>query len=130
MTTKELLARDKELLAAASMREMQQGKWQFNIGNTMDLDNFKAVLPKHRCSLTINHNEHKDCYQSVEEFTSHHEDYWISEDSKARAIATDEIWEVMWFPDNPLAFYSRMAATLEELLMFIKEQEALGKYDN
>lgn len=75
-------------------------------------------LPKHRCGLHLCHNEHKNYYQSVEEFVLGSLFDWKDEEAKQRAIATDEIWTLQWYPNTPVCCYCVAAPTLEELLEF------------
>lgn len=82
-------------------------------------------LPKHKCSLTITHNEHKDYYQTakdeIEKWDDPEMNYlieWSSPESKQKAIETDEIWCMTWYPNTPIGFYSIATSNLEELLEF------------
>ncbi len=81
-------------------------------------------LPRHDCGLYLTHNEHRDYYQSVEEWVDEHEGYDFKDtDSKAKAIETDEVWTLHWYPDTPIGFYSIAAPTLDELLEYAQEEE-------
>jgi len=83
-------------------------------------------LPKHKCSLTLSHNEHKDSYITVKEwldFISCYDDEWKNEEQKQRAIDTNEIWELHWYPNTPTGFCRLLAPTLEELLKLMKERK-------
>jgi hypothetical protein len=75
-------------------------------------------LPAHKCGLYLTHNEHRDIYQSIEEYIRDRvdDDEWVTPDAKAQAIETDEIWELQWYPDTPIGFYRRVGATLESVL--------------
>lgn len=75
-------------------------------------------LPRHACGLHINHNQHKDYYESAEDFANrdYNANCWIDEEQKARAIAADSIWEVQWYPDTPVGCFKVCAPTLEEAL--------------
>lgn len=86
-------------------------------------DNMK--FPKHKAGLFLTHNEHKDYYQSAEDWLkeqiSDSKDplySWESEEAMVRAIATDSIWVLHWYPDTPIGFYCIAAPTLEELLAY------------
>lgn len=83
-------------------------------------------LPKHKCGLFLSHNEHRDYYQSIEEAILEREEHrdWRSEEDKAEAIATDELWELQWYPDTPISSYCVAAPTLEKLLEYAMEVEA------
>jgi hypothetical protein len=84
---------------------------------------FLVLLPQHACSLTLEHNRHKDYYQSAsewwtEELARHGEDAWNwpSDEARQRAIDTDEVWLLQWYPHTPIGSYSIAAPTLAELL--------------
>lgn len=77
-------------------------------------------IPKH-LSLTITHNDHKTVYESVKDFlhSTHKPYHWIGFKDEAaydKACATDELWEMTWFPDTPVGSRTVYAPTLEELL--------------
>lgn len=75
-------------------------------------------FPQHKCSLTLTHNDHRDYYQSAEDWIEENSDRlnWESDDAKGRAIETDSIWTLQWYPDTPIGFYCVAAPTLEEVL--------------
>jgi hypothetical protein len=74
-------------------------------------------LPAHKCGLFLTHNEHRDVYQSPADWIRENELYeFASEEAKQRAIATDEIWTLHWYPETPISFNAIAAPTLEELL--------------
>lgn len=84
-------------------------------------------LPAHKGSLYLTHNDHKSAYQSAlewcEDLNAESLATWQSEEHKQRAIATDEIWTLQWYPDTPIGFFSVAAPTLDELLAFAEEVE-------
>jgi len=82
-------------------------------------------LPRHKCGLYLTHNEHKDIYQTATDWLNEHQELhdWKNEEHKLRAISTDEIWILHWYPDTPIGFYSIVAPTLEELLEYASEIE-------
>ena len=77
-------------------------------------------LPRHKCSLTITHNDHKDYHRTLaQELELYGDDNnWPSDEAKQRAIDTDEIWVIQWYPDTPIGSYRVAAPTLEEALAF------------
>jgi hypothetical protein len=80
-------------------------------------------LPPHKCSLTIQHNECRDMYKTVVEWVEdEHVSYfdWQNEECKQRAIDTNEMWTMQWYPNTPIGFVAVAAPTLEELLSFAK----------
>jgi hypothetical protein len=82
-------------------------------------------FPEHKCGLYLQHNEHKDNYQSAEDWieeSDHYKNYeWKDDESKRRAIEADEIWTLQWYPDTPIGFHSVAAPTLDELLEYANE---------
>lgn len=83
-------------------------------------------LPRHKASLSITHNDHKDCYHTAaEQFKEWDEnDHCPSmrdDDWRERMIETDEIWIIHWYPDTPVGFYSVAAPTLQEAVEYAKE---------
>lgn len=74
-------------------------------------------FPKHKCGLYLQHNPHKDYYDRVETYIKDNDlEEWENEEAKQRAIETDEIWTLQWYPDTPIGFYCVAAPTLEEVL--------------
>lgn len=80
-------------------------------------------LPSHPYGLMLGHNDHKGDYLTaadvVAEWDScHWAPFWPSEEAKQRAVATDEIWTLRWYPYTPVGQLYIAAPTLEELLAF------------
>lgn len=79
------------------------------------------MLPAHEASLHITHNQHKDYYEPIETYIQTREigkdnDDWVTPTSKQRAIETDSLWELQWYPNTPVGFNVLYGATLEEIL--------------
>lgn len=75
-------------------------------------------FPEHKASLTLTHNEHRDYYESVEDWEAFHDDGtvdWLSQEQRAKAIETDSVWCLQWYPDTPVGFCRLFAADLEAL---------------
>ncbi len=79
------------------------------------IDSFLASLPPHKCELTIQHNPQRSHYESVREHLGNLEvdaqDFVSAEDYEA-ALAGDELWNIHWYPDTPVGFYSTYGTTL------------------
>lgn len=75
-------------------------------------------FPKHTASMHITHNDHKSNYQSLDEYLTDNSELFTleSEEARARAVATDEIWVLQWYPDSPVGFCIVAAPTFEEAL--------------
>lgn len=75
-------------------------------------------LPEHKAGLTLTHNDHKSVYETVEEFIAgeFYDDAFESAEARQRAIDTDQLWTLQWYPNTPVGFINVAAPTLEELL--------------
>jgi hypothetical protein len=86
-------------------------------------------LPKHACGLTLEHNPHLNIYMTVEQYLKNEHSNWGNEDNvgdfpggeREKAIATNELWTLHWYPDTPVGFYRVAASTLEALLAAANE---------
>lgn len=75
------------------------------------------LLPEHKCSLSLVHNEHRDYYQTVEQWASNREGMeWVSEEQRLKAIAEDNVWTIIWYPNTPIGSEWLAAYDLEVLL--------------
>lgn len=84
------------------------------------LTDFPRLLPRHKCGLHLEHNAHKNTYESAEQWIADNDWCdWENEDAKQRAIDTDEIWTLQWYPDTPVGFYALAAPTLAELFKLV-----------
>lgn len=93
----------------------------------IDKDIFAEVygpLPAHKCSLTIQHNEHRDFYMTATEWLDDHGMYeFRTAEQRQRAIDSDSIWTLHWYPKTPIGFHAIAAPTLRELLEYAGEHE-------
>ena len=85
-------------------------------------------FPKHYASLHLEHNPHKAYYLTVSESVrdqdhGFRDDDWISEEQKQKAINTNDVWTLQWYPDTPVGFYIKSAADLEALLEYCNAME-------
>ena len=74
------------------------------------------MFPEHRCGLHLTHNQHKDYYETVEQYLTNSWMKDISEEEKKELIDADEIWELQWYPDTPVGFYKVVSPTFEGVL--------------
>jgi len=79
-------------------------------------------LPNHKCSLTITHNEHKNCYETVAQHLMQCDYSWQSEEHRQRSINTNELWTMQWYPETPIGFLLAAAPTLQELIGFVNAE--------
>ena len=75
-------------------------------------------FPNHKCELILRHNTNTGNYETVKELIIHTDYDWQSEEHKQRAVDTNEIWELQWYPETPIGFYLIAAPTLNELIEF------------
>lgn len=82
-------------------------------------------LPKHKCGLSIEHNMWVAYNESVSEYLSELTcpPIWESQGHQARAISTNQLWEMQWYPETSINFHKIAAPTLEELLSFSLKYE-------
>lgn len=86
----------------------------------MDGQQLAALFPPHKASLSLEHNDHKSCYETVEQwdlgFGDHPFYEWVSPEQRQKAIDTDSVWTLQWYPDTPVGFCALAAADLDVLL--------------
>ena len=86
--------------------------------------------PRHECSLSLTHNQHKDYYMTVAQAVDERDHgygsgTWISEEQKQKAIETNECWTLQWYPQTPVSCFIVTACDLDALMEFVMQQEAL-----
>lgn len=74
------------------------------------------TFPSHKCSLTLEHNEYKDAYESIEAGVRDEDGCWVSPEERQKALDTGDIWVLHWHPETPVGFYRLVASSLETLL--------------
>lgn len=75
------------------------------------------MLPPHACGFYLTHNEHRDYYESVEQWDElRGNGDWVSEEERAKAIAADELWEIQWYPSTPIGFFRVLGSSLTAVL--------------
>lgn len=88
-----------------------------DINDLTVIDEFASMLPPHKGSLTVTHNQYRDYYQSVEEYlmSRHaHDDEVID---RAAMIANDSVWELQVYPETPVGSYSIFGPTLAAVIL-------------
>lgn len=86
--------------------------------------------PTHKCGLHLTHNQHKDYYQRIDQYVSAEiADNFKDDAARQRAIASDEVWELQWYPRTPVGFNLIAAPTLAEALAWASEIEQTEKDD-
>lgn len=93
------------------------------------------LLPTHKCGLYLEHNACRDYHEDVAQYVADDDSRdpplysWESDEHKQRAVATNEIWTLQWYPERPSTFFAIAAPTLDELLAFAKECESCRNDD-
>jgi len=85
-------------------------------------------LPEHKASLHITHNENTTNYETVEQYIKDMEERdlaldWATPTSRQRAIETNSLWELQWYPNTPIGFNIVFGATLEEILASLTSEK-------
>lgn len=83
-----------------------------------------ALLKGEYSSLSLTFNDgpapnYMSVKQWIEEGPSDQSDDWVSEDEKQRAIETNKMWNLHWYQDTPVGFYSVSASSLPALLEYV-----------
>lgn len=78
-------------------------------------------FPHHAASLHLTHNDHKSVYETVEQWEATNAGDgnlydWVSDGQRQKAIATNEVWTLQWYPKTPVGFCALAAADLGVLL--------------
>lgn len=89
-----------------------------------DINDLK-LYPRHAASLHIEHNPHKAYYSKIEDEEGENGGCfgadWVSLEQRAKAIETDNVWVVQWYPDTPVGSYRRCGADLDVVLAAARE---------
>lgn len=86
-------------------------------------------LPKHKAGLYLTHNEHKDVYETVQQWIedahpAYDADHFISLKDMQKCIDTDDCWALQWYPHTPVCFYKVCGSSLEIVLKRAMEIDA------
>lgn len=86
-------------------------------------------LPKHKAGLYLTHNEHKDVYETVQQWIedahpAYDADHFISPEDMQKCIDTDDCWALQWYPDTPIGSYKVCGSSLEIVLKRAMEIDA------
>jgi hypothetical protein len=67
------------------------------------------TLPPHKCSLTLCHNNHRDYHEPLEVWFEDNERFQFRDaESRQRAIQSDDIWTLPWYPETPIGLDHRV----------------------
>lgn len=80
-----------------------------------------SELLKDSCSWTLEFNPNKNYYEDLDEYiTDRCRGDWVSNESLLKAIDTGTIYVLQVYPDTPVGFYMVYAATLKEIVDYLK----------
>jgi len=90
------------------------------------LKNIEGIfLPEYKVSMSIEHNEHKSYYETVESYLGNMscEPDFVSPEEKQKAIDSNELWTLRWYPDTPISFFIVAASTFNALMEHFKNNK-------
>jgi hypothetical protein len=87
-------------------------------------------FPKHKASMTIQHNDHKTYYIHIDDYIKQDEIQFQTEQDKLDCIKNDELWGITWYPDTPIGFYDIYAPTFEKLMEYAQKIEHDIEYND
>lgn len=75
------------------------------------------TFPKH-VSMSLEHNNYKGVYDSIETAVAEEDENeaWVNAEERQKVLDTGELWTLHWYPDTPVGFCRRSAASLEKVL--------------
>lgn len=88
------------------------------------MDAFLNALPAHKAGLHLAHNNHIANGTTVAQDVAQGfiaEGEWVSPEEKMKAVETNEMWSIWWYPEDPLSFRCYYASTLEALMQKVAE---------
>jgi hypothetical protein len=86
----------------------------------------KIYWPKHKTSLFLSHNMHKEYNISIAEYIANaklEDEDWISPNEKQSAIDSDSLWRLSWDSDTSLRWCTIHAASFEALTIWMEENK-------
>ena len=80
----------------------------------------ERILPDNRFGLEIRLDEHKRHLRSVREHYSEFQpEDWVDEGERERAIETNTVWMLRWWPGTPLECHVALSATFFGLVKYM-----------
>jgi hypothetical protein len=108
--------------------------WHGVVKNTTTMESFRKIeerqttitFPEHKCGLTLEHNQHKNYYQSLLVWEEGLKSTgcglgWLDDNERKLAIEYDSVWVLQWYPETPVGFHRLAAYNLQRLLKEAKE---------
>lgn len=86
------------------------------------------TFPPHKCGLSLTHNDHRNVYETLTDYVANRDlsGDFASAEAMQRAIDTDEIWKLQWYPETPIGSQLVVAPTLAEVLGAVTTDEGDG----
>lgn len=78
-----------------------------------------ALLKGEHSSLTLSFNDgNAPNYMTVAQWLEDHDEQheWVSPEEREKAVATNRMWALHWYPDTPIGFFCCAASSLSVLL--------------
>lgn len=91
-----------------------------------EIETLASLFPAHKASLHLDHNDHLSYYQTAAQWIADHRSgdwTWASDEQRQKAIDTNEVWTLQWYPRTPIGSICIAAADLDALLEFAKTCE-------
>ncbi len=97
---------------------------EFQAMPTCEIAAFRALLPKHDCSLTLEHNPQKAFYQTVALYVENiaGPSPFVSAEEEAAALQSGELWDLQWYPDTPVGSCRLLASSLEAIFSYLESK--------
>ena len=73
-------------------------------------------FPEHKCGLYLEHNTHRDVYESLKDRLKDDIFSDMLEEDRIECLRTNELWTLQWYPDTPVGFIFVAGPTLERVL--------------
>ena len=80
---------------------------------------FARLVARCKCSVSLTVNEHRDMYETVEQWLEGQESYGsldIPADERAKMVATNTVVSLQFYPSTPIGFYHVVGASLEYVM--------------
>ncbi len=89
------------------------------------MDKLKQIMRLCKCSVSINIDEHKDYYETVEEYVIQQKREEIPQEIWDKMVENNTCIEIHAYPNTPISFHSvyhyDLDAALDNMIKLIKE---------
>jgi hypothetical protein len=75
-------------------------------------------LPEHKFSLYLSHNEHRHDKKTIKQY--YKKNWFVNDEEWQKAIATDSVWTLSWWPEKYGGEHTIRASTLEAIQTRLK----------